>query len=59
MVTNEISKYMSQLGKKGGAVNKKKGSKYFKWVRSHAKNVKSVPEDISVANENTESSKET
>lgn len=32
-----ISKYMSELGKKAGAVNKKKGSEYFKWVRSHGK----------------------
>lgn len=29
-----ISRYMSQLGKKGGAKNKAKGSDYFKWVRS-------------------------
>jgi hypothetical protein len=32
-----IKKYMSELGKKAGAVNKKKGSEYFKWVRSHGK----------------------
>jgi len=32
-----ISKHMSDLGKKAGAVNKKKGSAYFKWVRSHGK----------------------
>jgi len=32
-----ISKHMSELGKKAGAVNKKKGSAYFKWVRSHGK----------------------
>ena len=30
-----ISKHMSNLGKKAGKVNKKKGSAYFKWVRSH------------------------
>ena len=33
----EVSKYMSDLGKKGGAKNKLKGSAYFKWVRSHGK----------------------
>lgn len=32
-----IKKYMSELGKKGGEVNKAKGSEYFKWVRSHGK----------------------
>ena len=32
-----ISEHMSKLGKKGAAVNKKKGSEYFKWVRSHGK----------------------
>jgi len=32
-----ISKYMSSLGKRAGEVNKKKGSAYFKWVRSHGK----------------------
>jgi len=30
-----ISEHMSKLGKKAGQVNKKKGSDYFKWVRSH------------------------
>lgn len=32
-----ISEHMSKLGKKAGEVNKKKGSAYFKWVRSHGK----------------------
>lgn len=32
-----ISKYMSELGKKAGAVNKKKGSEYFKKIRSFGK----------------------
>jgi len=32
-----ISKYMSELGHKGGLKNKNKGSAYFKWVRSHGK----------------------
>lgn len=32
-----ISKHMSKLGKRAGDVNKKKGSEYFKWVRSHGK----------------------
>lgn len=36
-VPKEISKYMSALGKKGGATNKKKGSAYFRWVRSKNK----------------------
>lgn len=31
----EVSKYMSELGKRGGAKNKAKGRAYFKWVRSH------------------------
>lgn len=34
-VSTEVSKYMSELGKKGGARNKAKGKAYFKWVRSH------------------------
>jgi len=37
-----ISKYMSKLGKKAGITNKKKGSAYFKWVRSHGKQKKST-----------------
>lgn len=36
----EVSRYMAELGKKGGARNKAKGSAYFKWVRSHNKNKK-------------------
>jgi hypothetical protein len=32
-----VRRYMSQLGKKSAAKNKKKGSAYFKWVRSHRK----------------------
>ena len=32
---------MSALGKKGGETNKKKGSAYFKWIRSHGKKKKS------------------
>ena len=36
-VSKEVSKYMSGLGKKGGAKNKAKGSAYFKWVRSKNK----------------------
>ena len=35
-----ISEYMSKLGKKAGAINKKKGSAYFKMVRSHGKQKK-------------------
>lgn len=34
-ISPHVRKYMSELGKKGGAVNKKKGSAYFKWVRRH------------------------
>lgn len=30
-----ISEYMSKLGKKAGEVNKKKGSAYFKKIRSY------------------------
>jgi len=37
-----ISEYMSKLGKKGAAVNKKKGPAYFKWVRAHGKKKKKV-----------------
>lgn len=33
-VPEEISKYMSELGKKGGAKNKAKGSAYFKMIRA-------------------------
>ena len=36
-VSEAVRKYMSELGRKGGAVNKKKGSAYFKWVRSKNK----------------------
>lgn len=36
-VPPEVSKYMSELGKKGGARNRAKGKAYFKWVRSHLK----------------------
>lgn len=32
-----VRKYMSSLGKKSAAKNKKKGGAYFKWVRSHRK----------------------
>lgn len=35
-----IRKYMSELGKRAGQVNKKKGSEYFKWIRSHRKTTK-------------------
>ena len=37
-----ISEHMSKLGKKGAAVNKKKGPAYFKWVRAHGKKKKKV-----------------
>lgn len=36
-VSPEVSKHMAELGKKGGATNKKKGKAYFQWVRSHGK----------------------
>ena len=39
-VPTEVSKYMSELGKKGGAKNKAKGRAYFKWVRSHVNDQK-------------------
>lgn len=36
---------MSELGKRSARVNKKKGSEYFKWVRSHRKsNVEATEE---------------
>jgi hypothetical protein len=44
-IPQEISAYMSQMGKKGGGVNKEKGSEYFKWVRSHGKNSKKPTSD--------------
>lgn len=34
-IQEEVRQYLSEIGKKGGNVNKKKGSEYFKWVRSH------------------------
>lgn len=33
----DLSAYFSELGKRAGEVNKKKGSAYFKWVRSLGK----------------------
>ena len=36
-VPAEVSKYMSELGKKGGARNKAKGTAYFKWIRRQGK----------------------
>jgi hypothetical protein len=33
-VSEEVRKHYSNIGKKGGETNKKKGSAYFKWVRS-------------------------
>lgn len=33
----EVSAYMSKLGKKAAAKNKQKGSDYFRWVVSHRK----------------------
>lgn len=33
----EVRAYMRMLGKRGAAVNKQKGSAYFRWVRSHGK----------------------
>jgi hypothetical protein len=32
-----IKTHFKELGKKAAEVNKKKGSEYFKWVRSHGK----------------------
>lgn len=47
--TNEIPPqvrlYMSKLGKKGGDANKKKGSAFFKWVRSHGTKKKEEPKE--------------
>ena len=36
-ISPHVRKYMSELGKKGGAQNKKKGSNYFKWLRAQRK----------------------
>jgi hypothetical protein len=36
-VSEEIRKYMSELGKKGGAKNKEKGPEFFRWVQAHNK----------------------
>lgn len=33
-----IKEHYRKIGKKGGETQKKKGSKYFSWVRSHRKN---------------------
>lgn len=45
-INEDIRQYLSKIGKKGGEVNKKKGSEYFKWVRSHGtqkqKNTKNI-----------------
>jgi len=41
MTSEDIKKFLSENGKKGGAVNKAKGADYFKWVVSHRGNVKS------------------
>ena len=38
---------MSQLGKKAGEVNKRKGTDYFKWVRSHGKQKTKKPTSLS------------
>lgn len=35
-----IRKYMSELGKRAGEVNKKKGSEYFRKIRSFRKTTK-------------------
>lgn len=35
-----ISRYMAELGRRSAKINKKKGSEFFKWVRSHRKDEK-------------------
>ena len=40
-ISDELKAFFSANGKKGGNINKKKGSEYFKWVVSHRKNAKS------------------
>lgn len=37
MSTEEIKKFLSEIGKKGGDKNKTKGPEYFRWVASHRK----------------------
>ncbi len=39
-VPKEVSEYFAELGKLGGATNKRKGSEYFKYVRSFGKQKK-------------------
>lgn len=48
----KVREYMSQLGKKAAAVNKAKGSEYFRWLRAQRtkkeqdkKNDESSPEN--------------
>lgn len=41
-IPDVVRAYYSKIGKMGGETNKKKGSEYFKWVRSHAKKGKNV-----------------
>lgn len=36
-ISDEVRKYMSALGKRGGAVNKARGSEYFKRIREGKK----------------------
>lgn len=37
MSKDEIKKYLTEIGKKGGLKNKEKGPEYFKWVVSQRK----------------------
>lgn len=39
-IPEEVRKFLSDNGKKGGAKNKEKGPEYFKWVQSHVKSKK-------------------
>ena len=39
-IPQEVREYMSSLGKRGGATNRKKGPEFFRWVVSHRKNVR-------------------
>lgn len=34
-ISDDVRAFLSANGKKGGEINKKKGSAYFKWVVSH------------------------
>ena len=42
-ISKEIREYYKTIGARGGETNKKKGSEYFRWVRSHNKTRPTLP----------------